>query len=87
MPQNRLKLTSIDHGAGIYLGADKVKNIKLFQQTNPISSELPISTASFEFVDENGTKYTLKFGNKVPTGSGYYFVFKIKKFLFLKVLQ
>jgi len=32
-----------------------------------------------EFVDENNTKYTLKFGNKVPTGSGYYFAFNDEK--------
>lgn len=33
----------------------------------------------FEFVDESGDKYTLKFGNKVPTGSGHYFTLNDNK--------
>ena len=46
---------------------ENAKDFSVYGLDNPASL--------FEFNDENGVKYTLKFGNKVPTGSGYYLAY------------
>lgn len=64
MPNNRVKLVSIEHGFGVILGANQIKNISVLQEINPISSELPISTARFDFIDNSNRDF--KFLKKIP---------------------
>jgi hypothetical protein len=47
MPLNRLKLTSVDYGYGTWFEADNLRNVKLIQEINPISTEISINTVDF----------------------------------------
>lgn len=69
MPLNRLKLRVIDYGTGIIFLSKNLRNVKLIQEINPISSEIAISTADFTLDIEAETD--LSFQNKQPL-SVYY---------------
>lgn len=45
MPYNRLKVASIDHGYYEWFDGGNIKNIKIIQGIDPISSEISINTA------------------------------------------
>lgn len=47
VPYNRLKLASIDYGFGITFANNNLKNVKLIQEINPLSSEITINTTDF----------------------------------------
>lgn len=47
MPQNRLKLQSIDYGYGTWFEAINLRNTKLIQEIDPISTEISINTTDF----------------------------------------
>lgn len=47
MPKNRLKLEVIDYGYGTVFYGDKLRNVKITQSIDPISSEIKINTCDF----------------------------------------
>ena len=64
MPQNRLRLQSIDYGYGMTFTGNELKGIKLIQEIDPISSEISINTADFTVF--NNSNKELSFVNKQP---------------------
>lgn len=48
MPCNRLKVRSIDHGQWRWLDGNDLRNIKILQEIDPISTEISINTADIE---------------------------------------
>lgn len=47
MPFTRLKLRSIDYGYGTYFYGENLRNVRLIQEIDPISSNISINTADF----------------------------------------
>lgn len=54
MPNNRLRVRSVDHGFGTWFEPKQLKKVKLIQEINPISSELSINTMDFDLVLDTG---------------------------------
>ena len=64
MPQNRLRLRSIDYGYGTAFKGNELKEIKLIQEIDPISSEISINTVDFTVC--NNSEKELSFQEKQP---------------------
>lgn len=47
MPNARLKIYSIDYGKTVVFSGKDLRNVKIIQEVNPISSEISINTADF----------------------------------------
>lgn len=69
MPKNRLKLTSIDFGYGTVFYGDELRNVKLIQQLDPISSEIAINTCDFTLDSKSDIVYS--FQAKQPLSVSY----------------
>lgn len=46
-PENRLKITSINHGMFVWFESKNLQNIKLIQECDPISMNISVNTADF----------------------------------------
>ena len=60
MPKNRLKLRVIDYGYGTFFYGDELRNIKLIQELDPISSEITINTCDFTLDSKTDMEYSFQ---------------------------
>ncbi len=60
MPKNRLKLRVIDYGYGTFLFGDQLRNVKLIQEIDPISTQISINTADFSIDSKSGTPFSFQ---------------------------
>ena len=80
MPKNRLKLRAIDYGYGTIFYGDELRNTKILQEINPISSEVSINTADFTLDSKTDMEYS--FQQKQPLS--IYFNGELKATTFVK---
>ena len=80
MPQNRLKLRAIDYGTGTFFYGKELKNVRLIQELDPISSQIAINTADFTLDSKSNTEYS--FQQKQPLS--IYFNGKLRATTFVK---
>lgn len=66
MPENRLRLRVIDYGYGTFFYGDELRNVKLIQEIDPISSQISINTADFTLDSKGSIEYN--FQQKQPLG-------------------
>lgn len=60
MPKNRLKLCAIDYGYGtIFYGAE-LRNTKIIQEIDPISTQISINTADFVLDSKSDMEYSFQ---------------------------
>lgn len=52
VPNNRLRLHSVEYGKARAFSRSSLKNVRLIQQINPISTEIYISTVDFDFITD-----------------------------------
>lgn len=64
MPKNRLKLEVIDYGYGTVFYGDEIRNAKIIQYIDPISSEIKISSCDFTLDSKSDMIYS--FQSKQP---------------------
>ncbi len=60
MPKNRLKLRVIDYGYGTFFYGDELRNVKLIQELDPISSEITINTCDFTLDSKTDMEYSFQ---------------------------
>lgn len=60
MPENRLKLRGIDYGYGTFFYGDELRNVKLIQEIDPISSQISINTADFTLDSKGDIEYNFQ---------------------------
>lgn len=65
MPYNRLKIRSIDYGYGTVFYGDELRNVKIIQEIDPISSEIAINTCDFT-LDSKSDNIVYSFQAKQP---------------------
>lgn len=80
MPKNRLKLCVIDYGYGTIFYGNELRNTKLIQEIDPISTQIPINTADFTLDSKSDMEYS--FQTKQPLS--IYFNGKLKTTAFVK---
>ena len=80
MPKNRLKLRVIDYGYGTFFYGDELREVKLIQEIDPISSEISINTADFTLDSKTDMEYS--FQAKQPLS--VYFNGELKATTFVK---
>lgn len=80
MPQNRLKLRVIDYGYGAYFYGNELRNVKLIQEIDPISTQISINTADFVLDSKSNIEYS--FQAKQPLS--IYFNGQLKATTFVK---
>ena len=80
MPKNRLKLRIIDYGYGTYFYGDELRNTKVIQEIDVISSQISINTADFTLDSNGGVEYL--FQKKQPLS--IYFNGELKATTFVK---
>ena len=79
-PYNRLKLRVIDYGYGTFFYGNELRNVRLVQEMNPISSEISINTTDFTLDSKTDMEYS--FQAKQPLS--IYFNGKLKATTFVK---
>lgn len=80
MPYNRLKLRVIDYGYGTFFYSNELRNVKLIQEIDPISSNISINTVDFTIDSKSESDYS--FQEKQPLT--VYFNGKLKATTFVK---
>lgn len=80
MPKNRLKLRVIDYGYGTFFYGDELRNVKLLQEIDPISTQISINTADFTLDSKSDMEYS--FQAKQPLS--VYFNGELKATTFVK---
>lgn len=60
MPKNRLKLRAIDYGYGTFFYGDELRNVKLIQEIDPISTQISINTADFTLDSRSDMEYSFQ---------------------------
>ncbi len=80
MPKNRLKLRVIDYGYGTFFYGNELRNVKLIQELDPISTQISINTADFTLDSKTDMEYS--FQAKQPLS--VYFNGKLKATTFVK---
>jgi hypothetical protein len=60
MPKNRLKLRVIDYGYGTYFTGSQLRNVKLIQELNPLSTEIAINPADFTLDSNTDMEYSFQ---------------------------
>ena len=80
MPKNRLKLRVIDYGYGTFFYGDELRNVKLIQEIDPISTQISINTADFTLDSKTDMEYS--FQAKQPLS--VYFNGQLKATTFVK---
>ena len=81
MPHNRLKIRSIEYGYGTVFYGDKLRNVKIIQEIDPISSEIAINTCDFT-LDSKSDGIIYSFQAKQPLS--VYFNGELKATTFVK---
>lgn len=69
MPNNRLKLQTIDYGYGTIFNRDELRAVSMLQDLNPISQSISINTCDFTVISKRDINYS--FTTKQPI-SVYY---------------
>lgn len=80
MPKNRLKLHVIDYGYGTFFYGNELRNTKLIQEIDPISTQISINTADFTLDSKTDMEYS--FQAKQPLS--VYFNGQLKATTFVK---
>ena len=80
MPKNRLKLRVIDYGYGTILYGRELRNAKIIQEIDPISTQISINTADFSLDSKTDMEYS--FQAKQPLS--IYFDGQLKATTFVK---
>lgn len=80
MPKNRLKLRAIDYGYGTVFYGNELRNTKVIQEIDPISSEISINTVDFVLDSKSNIDYS--FQTRQPLS--VYFNGKLKATVFVK---
>ena len=80
MPKNRLKLRVIDYGYGTFFYGNELRNVKLIQEIDPISTQISINTADFTLDSKSDMEYS--FQAKQPLS--IYFNGELKATTFVK---
>ena len=80
MPENRLKLRVIDYGYGTFFYGNELRNTKLIQEIDPISTQISINTADFTLDSKTDMEYS--FQAKQPLS--VYFNGELKATTFVK---
>lgn len=80
MPKNRLKLRVIDYGYGTFFYGNELRNVKLIQELDPISTQISINTADFTLDSKTDMEYS--FQAKQPLS--VYFNGQLKATTFVK---
>lgn len=60
MPQNRLKLHSIEYGYGAEFSGDELKNVRVIQEISPLSDEMAVNTADFDLISNRGIEFSFQ---------------------------
>ena len=60
MPKNRLKLRVIDYGYGTFFYGDELREVKLIQEIDPISTQISINTADFTLDSRSDMEYSFQ---------------------------
>lgn len=60
MPKNRLKLRVIDYGYGTVFKGNELRNVKLIQELDPISTQISINTADFTLDNKTDMEYSFQ---------------------------
>lgn len=60
MPQNRLKIHSVDYGIGVIFYGDELRYTKLSQSIDPISTQIEINTCDFEIYSKRNVEYSFQ---------------------------
>lgn len=81
MPKNRLKLRAIDYGYGTFFYGDELREVKLIQEIDPISTQISINTADFT-LDSKFSDTEYSFQAKQPLS--VYFNGELKATTFVK---
>lgn len=80
MPKNRLKLRVIDYGYGTFFYGDELRNVKLIQEIDPISTQISINTADFTLDSKSDMEYSFQ----VKQPLSVYFNGELKATTFVK---
>lgn len=80
MPKNRLKLRVIDYGYGTVFYGDELRNVRVLQEIDPISSEISVNTVDFVLDSHRNIDYS--FQEKQPLS--VYFNGQLKATSFVK---
>lgn len=56
-PQTRLKVRTIEYGRNVVFFGDELRNVKVIQQLDPLSSELAINTCDFEIYSKRNADF------------------------------
>jgi hypothetical protein len=80
MPKNRLKFRAIDYGYGTVFYGNELRNVRLIQEIDPISSQISINTADFTLDSKSEIIYS--FQAKQPLS--VYFNGELKATTFVK---
>lgn len=60
MPQNRLKLRVIDYGYGTIFYGGELRNTKIIQEIDPISTQISINTSDFTLDSKTNIEYSFQ---------------------------
>lgn len=60
MPYNRLVLRSLQFGEGIGIQGNQLRNVKIGQSIDPLSTKIEINTCDFVLDNSNGVEYSFK---------------------------
>lgn len=60
MPENRLRLRVIDYGYGTFFYGNELRDVKLIQEIDPISSQISINTADFTLDSKGDIEYNFQ---------------------------
>lgn len=80
MPKNRLKLRVIDYGYGAFFYGDELRNVKITQELDPISTQISINVVDFTLDSKTDMEYS--FQTKQPLS--VYFNGELKATTFVK---
>lgn len=60
MPKNRLKLRVIDYGYGTFFYGDELRNVKVTQELDPISTQISINVVDFTLDSKSDMEYSFQ---------------------------
>lgn len=60
MPKNRLKLRVIDYGYGTIFSGNELRNTRIIQEIDPISTQISINTADFTLDSKTNIEYSFQ---------------------------
>jgi hypothetical protein len=80
MPQNRLKLHSIEYGYGANFGGDELKGVTVIQELSPLSTDISINTCDFNLISNRGIQFS--FADRQPIMT--YFDDKLRSKTFIR---